>query len=109
MDDLPPMGEYSPKMIWDVLKMTKEGLDEHSRVHKKDIDKIHEDNIIILQSIAGLNQSVSLIAQKIECFPTTPASIPVEMKQSNGKYAWITGMVIAGLYGISQFYEYFKK
>jgi len=101
------IGEYSPKMMWDTILMTNDKLEEHCRVNKNDFDKLHNDNTEIKQSIAELSQSVSLLTQKIECAPVATYTIPASTNKN--KYAWVTGAVIAALFGISQFWEYLKK
>ena len=94
-NETPIIGEYSPKMLWDMQKETRDQLNEHCRSHKKDIDKIHEDTTEIKQSIAELKETVSLlVAQK---------------KPIRSHYAWISGVVIAVLVGVSQFWEYIIK
>ncbi len=93
--ETPIIGEYSPKMLWDMQKETRDQLNEHCRSHKKDIDKIHEDTTEIKQSIAELNKTVSLLLDR--------------KKPIRSRYAWISGVVIAVLVGISQFWEYIVK
>jgi hypothetical protein len=93
--ETPIIGEYSPKMLWDMQKSTRDQLNEHCRSHKIDIDKIHEDTTEIKQSIAELNRTVSLL---VEC-----------KKPIRSRYAWVSGAVIAALFGISQFWEYIIK
>jgi hypothetical protein len=67
MDNTPGIGKYSLEMMWDVMKADSDKLEDHCRIHKIDIDKIHEDTTEIKQSLAELSQSVSLLTQKIEC------------------------------------------
>jgi len=122
MTDAPPViGEYSPMMLWEMQKMTNERLEEHCRIHKTDIDNLYakidknhrdqtNDSTEIKQSLAEISQSVSLLAQKIECKPEpAPAHVSEDSPTGRGGYAWSTGAVIAILFGVSQFVEFFKR
>lgn len=116
----PTIGEYSPKMIWDTLLMTNSRLEDHCRVHKEDIDNLYSkidknhrdqqnDSTEIKQSLAEISQSVSLLAQKIDCAPPKIEQNKELQPDYKAKYAWITGAVIAVLFGVSQFWEYIIK
>ncbi len=93
--ETPIIGEYSPKMLWDMQKETRDQLNEHCRIHKKDIDKIQEDTAEIKRSIEEINRTISILVER--------------KKPVRSHYAWISGVVIAVLVGISQFWEYIVK
>ena len=122
MDATPIIGEYSLEMMWNMMQDTKKGLDEHCRIHKIDIDNLYakmdknaaesrKDSVEIKQSIAALNQSVSLLAQKIECKPEQepPARPPAPPSGVSSKLGWLSGAVVAILFGVTQFMNYVKK
>lgn len=105
MDELNTFGDYSPAMMWDMQKETRDQLNEHCRTHKIDIDKIHEDTTEIKQSIAELTQTVSLLAQKIESMP--PQIPPRQGFLSSCKAAALAAVVIFA--GIAEGLQYVKK
>jgi len=119
-EETPIIGEYSPLMLWESQKMMNNRLEEHCRVHKVDIDNLYakidknhrdqqNDSTEIKQSLAEISQSVSLLAQKIECKPEPPARPPTPSSGYSSKLGWLSGAVVAILFGVSQFMEYVKK
>ncbi len=93
MDDINTIGEFSPSMMWDMQKETRDQLNEHCRVYKVDIDKIHEDTTEIKESIAELTKTVSLLAQKIECSPPKGGILSTWKAAATAAIVLIAGIV----------------
>jgi hypothetical protein len=93
-------------MMWEMQKETRDGLKEHCRIHKIDIDKIHEDNADIKQSISDLTKAVALLTQKVECAPLE-ASKPPRNYLTSWKIA--AAGAVALIAGIIEGLQYVKK
>mgnify|MGYP000901435926 CR=1 FL=1 len=109
------VGHFSLQMMYDLIQETRDDVKAHNRDHKDDITRIESKIQETNETLTILVKTVDSLSQKIDCSkPQPPPQSEMGLIEFCGvtlrsKLAWLVGVIVAGIYGISQILPLIKK
>lgn len=106
------VGHFSLQMMYDLIQETRDDVKAHNKDHKDDITRIETKIQETNETLTILVQTVDALSQKIDC--SKPPQFEMGIIEFCGvtlrsKLAWLVGVIVAGIYGISQILPLIKK
>lgn len=108
------VGHFSLQMMYDLIQETRDDVKAHNRDHKDDITRIESKIQETNETLTILVQTVDNLSQKIDCSKPQPPQSEMGLIEFCGvtlrsKLAWLIGVIVASIYGISQILPLIKK
>jgi len=108
------VGHFSLQMMYDLIQETRDDVKAHNRDHKEDITRIETKIQETNETLTILVQTVDSLSNKIDCSKPKPPQTDMGIIEFCGitlrsKMAWLVGVIVAGIYGVSQILPLIKK
>ena len=108
------VGHFSLQMMYDLIQETRDDVKAHNRDHKEDITRIETKIQETNETLTILVQTVDALSNKIDCSSSKPTQSEMGLIEFCGitlrsKLAWLVGVIVAGIYGVSQILPLIKK
>ena len=108
------VGHFSLQMMYDLIQETRDDVKAHNRDHKEDITRIETKIQETNETLTILVQTVDALSNKIDCSSSKPPRSEMGIIEFCGitlrsKMAWLIGVIVACIYGISQIIPLIKK
>ena len=108
------VGHFSLQMMYDLIQETRDDVKAHNWDHKEDITRIETKIQETHETLTILVQTVNSLSNKIDCSKPKPPQSEVGVIEFAGMkikstYAWLVGVIVACIYGVSQIIPLIKK